>query len=118
MVPGRVVIIVMVLFLTIPSYAMAGAQITWVDNDILGSQSIIIKSSNGTILGTYNTTSDLIQLSDNETYIFQLRPKRTDYIRAPAAFLTELIEYTADNAIPLVFIGFLAVLVLAGVRRK
>ena len=103
----RTIIALFLIISLIPLGVMAGATITWVDNDILGSQSLIIKSANGTLLGTYNTTADMIILSDNESYIFQLRPKRTDYLRAPGALLTEIFGYVADNAIYLIFIGFL-----------
>ena len=101
----------------IPAGVSADVQVTWVDDSILGSQSFLVKAANGSVLGSYNTSSDVITLQDNSTYIFQLRPIRTNYLENPYALIDSVINYGQDNALGLIFIGFcLYVLLRAGGR--
>ena len=110
-------ILVSLIIAMIPAVVMAEVQVSWVDDSILGPQSFLVRAANGSILGSYNTTSDVITLQDNSTYIFQLRPVRDNYLENPLSLVESFMDFAQDNALGLLLVGFLLYVLLMAKGR-
>jgi hypothetical protein len=85
--------------------------------DDTSERDILVYWSNGTLYGSYNTTS-IITLDGNYSYLFTLKPQGNSWIDDPTDWLgNHAYPYVVSNVIPLVLIfGFLGILIGAWKR--
>jgi hypothetical protein len=90
----------------------ASAQTIQMSNpDDTGSRDVIVYWPNGTLYGSYNTTS-LITIPEGDSLIFTLKPQGNNAIDDPTNWLTNTaFPWVRSNAVALllisVFIGFI-----------
>jgi len=81
-------------------------SIKFQDQSMAGAQSINVYSIvNGTHLYSGNTTS---QFTTDESVIIAISPERTDYIRNPSAFLTNVSSFVSGNMLEIMVLCFIA----------
>lgn len=83
----------------------------------IADRDIIVYYPNGTMQGYYNTTS-VISLSDNQDYIFTLKPIGANPLEDPGDFLQTAFDYVQSNVIALIVLFFLIGLFFMGSGRK
>lgn len=110
---NQVLLTAVIIILTVYLVAHgANAQTIQMSNpDSTGQRDIIVYFPNGTLWGSYNTTS-MITLDANESYIFTLKPQGNNLIDDPGNWLVNYaFPYVKTHIIPLIVIfslvGFL-----------
>jgi hypothetical protein len=101
----RLVLLVMLLFCLVVIGTVSAQNMSITDMGILGSQTIQVYANNGTLLGTYNTTTNGISLPTGD-FVLLIKPKSSDAIQDPRAFLSAGFAFIETNAIPLVMLFF------------
>lgn len=110
----ELLIILMVLLAIIPVTAQT---IAISSPDDTSERDILVYWSNGTLYGSYNTTS-IITLDNTSDYLFTLKPQGNSWIDDPADWLGNYAyPYVVSNMIPLIVIfAFLGILI-GGLKR-
>lgn len=70
-----------------------------------GPQTVQIYA-NGTLLGTYNTTANGIDLPDQD-FILVIKPEASAYLRSPANLLDAGFAFVETNFVAILFVFFL-----------
>lgn len=70
-----------------------------------GPQTVQIYA-NGTLLGTYNTTANGIDLPDQD-FILVIKPEASAYLRNPANLLDAAFDFVETNFVAILFIVFI-----------
>jgi hypothetical protein len=106
--------IVLVLFAVVVGFLappVSAQNMTITDLGIVGVQTVQIYGNNGTLLGTYNTTTNGISLPATD-FVMLVKPDTTSIFADPLALLTEGFQYIQANVIPIVIILFFIGLVI------
>lgn len=80
-----------------------------------GPQTVQIYA-NGTLLGTYNTTANGIDLPDQD-FILVLKPEASAYLRSPPNLLAAGFDFVETNFVAIMFVFFLVSIIWFGRRR-
>jgi hypothetical protein len=113
-------IIFTVLISTLLIGLVSAQNMTVSDLGLSGPQTIQIYGSSGTLLGTYNTTSNGIPLPTDD-FSLVLKPATTArYVDNPKNLLDDGINYILSYALPIfIILGLLvAAMALAGYGRR
>lgn len=102
------ILIIMLILLTLLTAIPAQAQTIQMANpDATAQRDIIVYWPNGTLYGSYNTTS-IITLDSNYSYIFTLKPQGNNAIDDPTNWLTNtFFPMIRNNAAALLIVAFL-----------
>lgn len=66
-------------------------------------ETVQLYTSNGTLLGTYNTSSNSISLPTEDLNLI-LKPESTDVLSDPMQWVANLFDYMKTNATPIALI--------------
>ena len=99
--------IFLILFLCFPG-VMAVQTVSFADPDATVHKDIFMFNANGSLLGTYNTTSNGIILPETGDVLFTLKPAYSNPLDDPATFLDNLIGWLETNALTLIIIAAMA----------
>lgn len=85
--------------------------------DGTGQRDVIVYYPNGTLYGSYNTTSLITLDTTNSSYIFTLKPQGNNLIDDPGNWLTNTaFPYVRTNIIAIIIMA--AMLAIVFTRRK
>lgn len=117
MMKEKAIVLLAILFLLIPAVASA-LTVSFVDNSVLGSQTVIVRFANGSYLGSYNTSTTVLTLDPNASYIFQMESRPQDYVKNPVALVDQLAIYCQTNLPALIIVALLGAIVVLAMRRR
>lgn len=82
--------------------------------DGVAQRDVIVYFPNGTVWGSYNTTSliDLGVIANSSSFIFTLKPQYVNVLDDPANFLDQAFVFVSTNAIPIFVIAGLIGIIL------
>lgn len=103
-----VALLALLAFITMPVQAMT---ITMSNPDATIERDIIAYWPNGTIYGSYNTTS-IIDLDDGSDYIFVLKPQYSNPLDEPSTFLNSIVGWITTNVLALLILAAIGGLLL------
>lgn len=110
------ILIIMLILLTLLTAIPVQAQtITMSNPNSNTQQDILVYWPNGTLYGSYNTTS-IIDLNANDSYIFTLKPQYSNPLSDPVGWMTSSFSYVSTFATPIAIIVFLIGLLYMGRR--
>jgi hypothetical protein len=85
--------------------SVSAQNMTITDLGIVGVQTVQLYNNNGSLLGTYNTTTNGIPLPDQD-FVLLVKPDTTSVFSDPLALLTAGFSYISANVIPIIIILF------------
>lgn len=89
-------------------FSSAIAQnVSFADPDATVHKDVMIYDSTGSLLGTYNTTSNGIEIPESGDLMFVLKPQYSNPLDDPTTFLSSLIGYLETNALSLIILAAL-----------
>ena len=100
------IMILMALIICLMMAPAMAVNMTVSELGLTGSQTIQLYTANGTLLGTYNTTTNGIGLP-NEDFILTFKPEGSSYLRNPSNLLSEGFAFVETNMIAILFVFFL-----------
>lgn len=103
--------IFLILFLCFPG-VMAVQTVSFADPDATVHKEIYMYNASGALLGTYNTTSNGIELPGTGDILFTIKPTYSNPLDDPATFLDNLIGWLESNALALIIIAAMGGLLL------
>ena len=107
-----IALLALLAFITMPVQAMT---ITMSNPDATIERDIIAYWPNGTIYGSYNTTS-IIDLDAGSDYIFVLKPQYSSPLDEPVVWVNSMFSFIGTNILPILITIFLIGLLLS--RRR
>ena len=114
-----IALIALLLMAVMPAQALT---VTMSNPDATMERDVIVYAVNDTgianvtgLYGLYNTTS-IIDIDENFSYIFVLKPQYTNPLEDPLTWINSAFSYVSTNIIPIVVIIFLIGLLLS--RRR
>jgi hypothetical protein len=99
--------IFLILFLCFPG-VMAVQTVSFADPDATVHKEIYMYNASGALLGTYNTTSNGIELPETGDILFTIKPTYSNPLDDPATFLDNLIGWLESNALSLIILAAMA----------
>ena len=114
-----IALIALLLMAVMPAQALT---VTMSNPDATMERDVIVYAVNDTgianvtgLYGLYNTTS-IIDIDEDFSYIFVLKPQYSNPLDSPGEWLTAMFSYVSTNIIPIFIIIFLIGLLLS--RRR
>jgi len=99
---------VLLLVLLCAPIASASVNVSFADPDATVHKDVMIYNGTGTLLGTYNTTTNGIPLPE-EDVIFIIKPQYSNPADDPVNFLAGVIGWVETNAMLLMIFGLMGV---------
>ena len=114
--PKLLLIALMALILLCAIPAQAGnLTITMSNPGGIALRDIVVYFPNGTMYGYYNSSS-VIDLDTNSSYLFALKPMKTNVFEDPLEALNDGFDYVETNWIPLAIVITLIAILITGRR--
>lgn len=110
---SKLVFLMALIALVIAAPALA-VNMTISEMGFSGPQTVQIYA-NGTLLGTYNTTANGIDLPDQD-FILVIKPEASAYLRNPANLLDAGFAFVETNFVAILFVFFLVSIIWFGRR--
>lgn len=110
-----VLTIALLALITMAVMPVQAMTITMSNPDATIERDIIAYWPNGTIYGSYNTTS-IIDLDDGSDYIFVLKPQYSNPLDEPVVWVNSMFSFIGTNILPIFITVFLIGLLLS--RRR
>ena len=105
-------IIMLVLLCAAPALAQ---NVSFAEMGFAGPQTIQIYTANGTILGTYNTSTNAVSLP-SEDIVILFKPEGTDHLRNPENLIDGVFTFVETYFITILFVMFLIGVLYMGRR--
>lgn len=111
-----IMILALVLMAIVP--VQAAQTIQMANPDSTGQRDIIVYYHNGTLYGSYNTTSLIPVDTTNDSYIFVLKPQGNNIIDDPGDWLTgTAFPFVKTNIIAILLIFAAIGILVGGIKR-
>lgn len=95
--------ILLILFLCFPG--VMAQTVSFAEPNTVSHKDVYLYSSNGTLLGLYNTTSTGINITDYNDVVFMFKPQYSSPLDDPSSFLDGVISWFETNALALLILG-------------
>jgi ABC-type sugar transport system permease subunit len=102
---SKIALVFGILFLCFPG--VMAQYVSFADPDSTVHKDILVYNSTGSLIGSYNTTSTLIDLTGAGDVIFVMKPEYTNPLEDPSAFLSSLMGWAGTNALSLLILCML-----------
>jgi len=99
--------LIMIIALVMLVSSSSAQLVSFADPDSTAHKDIYLYNSSGMLLGSYNTTSTAINITDVGDVFFVIKPQYSNPLDDPTTFLTGFIGWVQTNALFLVVIGML-----------
>ena len=97
-----IALIALVLLLINP---VSATVLSFAEPDATQHKDMYLYNSSGTLIGIYNTTSSAINLTENASYMFVVKPQYSNPLDEPGEFLTGAIGYIQTNVLALLILA-------------
>lgn len=107
----KIWIIMVIALITLVSSASA-QMVSFADPDSTVHKGIYLYNASGTLLGSYNTTSTGINITDAGDVFFVIKPQYSNPLDDPTTWVDNAFSFVETNLISLIAIMFLTGLLL------
>lgn len=83
-------------------------MVSFAEPNTISHKDVYVYSSNGTLLGLYNTTSTGIDISGQGDLVFMFKPQYSNPLDDPATFLDGAVSWFQTNALALIILGVMS----------
>ena len=97
-----IALIALVLLMINP---VSATVLSFAEPDATQHKDLMLYNSSGTLIGIYNTTSSSINLTENASYMFVVKPQYSNPLDEPGEFLTGAIGYIQTNVLALLILA-------------
>jgi hypothetical protein len=97
--------LIMIIALVVLVSSASAQLVSFADPDSTSHKDVYLYNSSGMLLGSYNTTSTAINITDVGDVFFVFKPQYSNPLDDPSTFLTGFIGWVQTNALFLVVIG-------------
>lgn len=101
----RLIFLVVLLCLVMAGNVSA-QNMSITDLGLLSQQTVQIYDYNGTLKGTYNTTTNDISLPYDD-FTLVIKPTTADYLNNPVDLMNGFFDYVSSNPYPIILLVFL-----------
>jgi hypothetical protein len=99
-------------FLLLPQVIpiVSAQTVSFAEPNTVSHKDVYLYAANGTLLGSYNTTSTGISLASaaGSDVIFTFKPQYSSPLDSPGDFLTGAVNWFQTNALSLIILGVMA----------
>jgi len=99
--------LIMIIALVMLVSSVSAQLVSFADPDSTAHKDVYLYNSSGMLLGSYNTTSTAINITDAGDVFFIIKPQYSNPLDDPGTFLTNTIGFLQTNVLALVIIGML-----------
>lgn len=116
-----IIVTVLALYLVVSSISPAvSAQNMTISNlDLVGKQAVMVYTANGTLVGTYNTSSNVVPLPTQD-FLMVLKPNAVSRFSNPSLFLADIAGSLETYWLQIFMAGalFMGLMALAAYGRR
>jgi len=105
----KIWLIMIIAFVALVSCASA-QTVSFADPDSTAHKDVYLYNSSGVLLGSYNTTSTAIDITDAGDVFFVIKPQYSNPLDDPSTFLTGFIGWVQTNALVLIIASMVGAL--------
>lgn len=102
---AKKVILVFLILLVCFSCTVSAQTVSFAEPNTVSHKDVYLYSSNGSLLGLYNTTSTGINITDQGDVFFTFKPQYSSPLDDPSSFLDGIISWFETNALALLILG-------------
>jgi hypothetical protein len=115
----KTILILCLLALLIMPAAVSAQNMTISNLDLVSKQAVLVYSSGGVLLGSYNTSSNVISLPTSD-FMIVLKPNAISRFSNPSLFLTDTVGALETYWVQVFMIGalFMGLIALASYGRR
>ena len=103
----KIWVIMIIALIALVSYVSA-QYVSFADPDSTTHQGLYLYNASGSLIGSYNTTSTAINITELGDVFFVLKPQYSNPLDDPGTFLTNSVGWFQTNALSLLILAAMA----------